>query len=124
MLIGSIIGLAILVQTAANATGDDKQPSAKVARLRGHVTDQAGEPIEGARVRIALEKVDMRFAFPGSGHKQQETVTNKNGQYLFDGLPLDSYLVEVDTTTLPTGFNTTSTYDPDGTGKAQKSDVR
>ena len=43
------------------------------------------------------------------------TTTDENGNYLFDGLPLDSYLVEVCDETLPAGFNTTPTYDPDGT---------
>ncbi|MGB1249472.1 MAG: SdrD B-like domain-containing protein [Candidatus Promineifilaceae bacterium] len=43
------------------------------------------------------------------------TVTDANGNYLFEGLPLDSYLVEVCDETLPAGFNTTPTYDPDGT---------
>jgi len=33
------------------------------------------------------------------------TVTDANGKYLFPGLPLDAtYIVEVDITTLPTGY--------------------
>lgn len=42
------------------------------------------------------------------------TPTDSNGNYLFNGLPLDSYVVGVDTTTLPAGFNTTSIYESDG----------
>ncbi|WP_411846710.1 SdrD B-like domain-containing protein [Roseibacillus persicicus] len=42
------------------------------------------------------------------------TVTDLNGNYLFDGLPLGGYVVEVDTSSLPAGYQTTATHDSDG----------
>ncbi|MGJ8726603.1 MAG: SdrD B-like domain-containing protein [Roseibacillus sp.] len=42
------------------------------------------------------------------------TVTDSNGNYLFDGLPLGGYVVEVDTATLPAGYQTAATHDSDG----------
>ncbi|MGB1249580.1 MAG: SdrD B-like domain-containing protein [Candidatus Promineifilaceae bacterium] len=42
------------------------------------------------------------------------TTTDENGNYLFSGLPLGSYLVEVVDETLPAGFSSSPTYDPDG----------
>ena len=45
----------------------------------------------------------------------QTAVTDENGSYLFDELPLDAtYTVVVDTTTLPAGKITDPTADPDG----------
>lgn len=39
------------------------------------------------------------------------TVTDANGEYLFEGLPDGNYVVKVDTTTVPSGY--TNTYDED-----------
>ncbi len=50
------------------------------------------------------------------------TATDGTGYYLFDSLPDDVYTVVVDTTTLPSGWNTTPTGDPDG-GADSKSTV-
>ncbi|MCB0044461.1 MAG: hypothetical protein KDD92_03430 [Caldilineaceae bacterium] len=44
----------------------------------------------------------------------ENDVTDSNGNYLFENLPLGGYVVEVDTTTLPATFDPTSTYEPDG----------
>ncbi len=44
------------------------------------------------------------------------TTTDATGNYIFDGLPPAAYVVEVDDTTLPAGFTTTPTGDPDGDG--------
>ncbi len=46
------------------------------------------------------------------------TVTDSNGDYLFDGLAFDDYVVEVDTATLPAGYSATPTFDSDGDGGA------
>jgi len=43
----------------------------------------------------------------------KSTVTNGNGNYLFDQLPFGGYVVEVDTTTLPAQYDTTATYEAD-----------
>jgi len=42
------------------------------------------------------------------------TVTDANGNYLFEGLSAGNYVVEVDTTTLPHWVTTSPSYDPDG----------
>ena len=42
------------------------------------------------------------------------TTTSANGEYVFDALSPGSYVVEVDTSTLPAAFDTTPTGDPDG----------
>ena len=47
------------------------------------------------------------------------TATDIAGKYEFTNLPLDTYIVWVDTTTLPSGFNTTPTYDPQGAADSQ-----
>ena len=43
-------------------------------------------------------------------------MTTPDGRYIFDGLDPDAYVVEVDDSTLPAGFTTTPTGDPDGDG--------
>jgi hypothetical protein len=42
--------------------------------------------------------------------------TDAYGNYIFDDLAPGAYVVEVDTTTLPSGFDTTPTGEPDGDG--------
>ncbi len=44
------------------------------------------------------------------------TTTDGNGRYLFTGLPLTTYIIGVDDTTLPAGFSAASTYLPQGGG--------
>ena len=48
------------------------------------------------------------------------TVTNANGEYLFDNLPAGDYTLTVDDTTLPAGLD--QTYDYDGLGTPHTSD--
>ncbi|MGB5687581.1 MAG: SdrD B-like domain-containing protein, partial [Candidatus Electrothrix sp.] len=43
------------------------------------------------------------------------TVTGADGRYIFDDLTPGSYVIEVDTTTLPAVYNTTPSGDPDST---------
>jgi fimbrial isopeptide formation D2 family protein/uncharacterized repeat protein (TIGR01451 family) len=67
--------------------------------------------------------VELKVDLDGDGFNETiTTVTNGNGQYLFDGLPtrLD-YIVKVDQTTLPVGVS--NTVDPDG-GNNSRSELR
>ena len=41
------------------------------------------------------------------------TTTDASGNYIFDGLAPDAYVIQVDDTTLPAGFTTSPTGDPD-----------
>jgi hypothetical protein len=60
-----------------------------------------------------LEGVTVRLYNYTTGTLVATTVTNENGQYFFGSLsPTGTYVVVVDTTTLPTGL--TNTVDPDG----------
>lgn len=45
-------------------------------------------------------------------------ITDIDGNYSFEQLNFGNYFVQVDTTTLPSGYNATPTYDPDGTGNS------
>ena len=61
-----------------------------------------GEGMEGVIVRL----------YDANGNLLAATVTNENGQYFFGNLPAGTYVVQVQTTTLPAGL--TNTVDPDG----------
>jgi hypothetical protein len=61
----------------------------------------AGEGLEGVTVRLLDD----------SGNELATTVTDANGRYFFGNLPVGTYNVEVDTTTLPPGL--INTEDPD-----------
>ncbi len=68
----------------------------------------AGEGLEGVVVSL----------YDTSNTLLATTVTNENGQYAFGGLkPAGTYMVKVDTNTLPAGV--TNTVDPDGGSNSQ-----
>jgi hypothetical protein len=67
-------------------------------------TFDAGEGLEGVTVWLYAANGTTLLA---------TTVTNENGQYFFGGLAAGTYVVKVDTTTLP-GTGLTNTVDPDG----------
>ena len=72
----------------------------------------AGEGLEGVTVRLYAANGTTLLA---------TTTTNENGQYFFGGLnPTATYVVKVDTVTLPGGLS--NTVDPDG-GTANQSTV-
>ena len=78
----------------------------------GNLTPDAGEGLEGVKVQL--------YAANGTT-LLETTTTNENGQYFFGGLnPTATYVVKVDTGTLPGGL--TNTVDPDG-GTANQSTV-
>ncbi|HOX04248.1 MAG TPA: SdrD B-like domain-containing protein, partial [Verrucomicrobiota bacterium] len=53
--------------------------------------------------------------YGGAGDSPALTVaTDAAGSYVFDGLPAGAYAVQVNTATLPAGFNTAPSADPDG----------
>ena len=71
--------------------------------INGDGVQDAGEPGLGNITVILLN---------GTGVEIATTMTNASGYYNFSGLPAGNYTVEVNTTTLPTGF--AATYDLDG----------
>lgn len=70
--------------------------------------DETG--ISGVTVRL----------YDSSNNLITETITDSNGNYLFDGLHSGDYYVTVDASTLPAGL--TQTYDLDGLGSANRTD--
>lgn len=71
-----------------------------------------GEPgINGVTVRL----------LDGDGNVIATTVTSGDGNYLFENLPPGTYTVEVDASTLPSGY--TGTYDLDGLATANRATV-
>jgi protocatechuate 3,4-dioxygenase beta subunit len=85
----------------------------------GDQSTQGPEPgLAGVSVRLYLDRDGNGqpddLDGDGAPDRVAGTVTDGAGQYLFRGLPFDTYIVEVDTATLPVGFSTTPTYDPDG----------
>ena len=77
-----------------------------------NLTPDAGEGLEGVKVRLYAADGTTLVA---------TTTTNENGQYFFGGLsPTGTYVVKVDTATLPAGL--TNTVDPDG-GTAHQATV-
>ena len=61
---------------------------------------------------LPLQGVVVTLTYPSGA--QITATTNVSGMYLFDDLPLGTYTVTVDTSTLPAGYITTPTYDPNG----------
>jgi hypothetical protein len=87
----------------------------------GTGADNAEPGLAGVTVRLFNDGPD---GIPGNADDVlvATTATDGTGYYLFDSLPDDVYTVVVDTTTLPSGWNTTPTGDPDG-GADSKSTV-
>ena len=96
MLVAGLAILPLVVAFAADPrptspTAPGDQPSAKggAAVLRGRVTDEAGGPLAGVRVRVAIPATDMRFVdvsrelVEGADvrHKLVETRTDAGGAY-------------------------------------------
>lgn len=96
MLVAGFAALPLAVAFAADAsptslTASADQPSEKgrAAILRGRVTDEAGAPLAGVRVRVAIPATDMRFVDvhrelvdgPDVAHRLMEARTDANGAY-------------------------------------------
>ena len=73
-------------------------------------TSDAGEGLEGVTVRLYQDNGTTAGVYDAGDTLLQTTVTNENGTYLFGGLGAGSYVVQVDTATLPAGV--TNTFDP------------
>ena len=89
------------------------------ADVNGDGTQQAGEPgLGGVTVNLYLDADGDGVINLGAGDTLLETqVTDANGFYSFIGLAdttgAEKYLVEVAAATLPVGYQTTPTADPD-----------
>jgi tetratricopeptide (TPR) repeat protein len=70
-----LLGLMVLFLAAGLVFA---QAGHGTARLSGVVTDQNGEPLEGAQITLSYAQ--------GSGGVKQETTTNKKGEWSFMGL--------------------------------------
>ena len=66
---------------APNNANTEVRDAAAVATLSGRVTNDAGEPLPGVRVRVAIPATDMRFVDSSTGHKTLEARTGVNGEY-------------------------------------------
>jgi len=81
-----IVQFAIFVRADDRASGATagKQPlraDVRAVRLSGEVRNDAGTPIAGARIRVAVPAADMRFVTESTGQKLFETTTDEKGQY-------------------------------------------
>lgn len=70
---------------------------------------------------IGLAGITVRLFSDPDGDGVYDTpagtaTTDDSGHYIFDGLTPDAYVVQVDPTNLPTGWNPAPTGDPDGDG--------
>ena len=91
------------------------------ADLNGVPGQQTGEPgLADVTVRLYANP-DGSQTLNGDETLLSVTVTDAEGKYLFLGLTDGNYLVEVATTTLPTGYATTPTTDPTGALDSQGS---
>ncbi len=86
--IAALVTLALVVAGAADPQREGKSPSkgqqsdgARLAILRGRVTDEAGAPLADVRVRVAIPAADMRFVDPSTHHDQREARTDARGDY-------------------------------------------
>src|ERR1700733_4653673 len=72
-----------LVGSAHSSPGSREQGAVRAvaATLRGHVTNEAGEPLADARVLAAVPATDMRFVDPSTNHKVAVARTDANGDY-------------------------------------------
>ncbi|MCB9139634.1 MAG: carboxypeptidase regulatory-like domain-containing protein [Caldilineaceae bacterium] len=88
----------------------------------GNQTTQGAEPgIPGVTVNLYQDRDGNGLPddINGDGSVDNNdalatTRTDSNGNYLFENLPMGGYVVEVDESTLPAGFNPMPTYEPDG----------
>ena len=71
--------LAMTIQVSSGIAQDENETKKATARLRGIVHNEAGEPLAGALVRIAIPETDMRFVDATTDHKVVEAKTNENG---------------------------------------------
>ncbi len=71
--------LAVAIAEAPPKSGDSAQQTAPV--IQGRVTNDAGEPLADARVRVAIPATDMRFVDSSSDHQLLETKTDASGAY-------------------------------------------
>ncbi len=67
-------------QTSKPASKDQKAAS-QAAILRGRVTDLAGAPLAGARVRVVIPAADMRFVDASTPDRRLETQSDAQGDY-------------------------------------------
>ncbi len=80
------------------------------------VQDPGESGIPGVTVRLLTDD-NGDGIYGGAGDNPATTTsTDAAGNYIFDGIAPGAYVVEVDTTTLPVGYSTTPTGDPDGDG--------
>jgi hypothetical protein len=81
-----ILGLAIAFGadpklTTKNHVEQQQSFNARAVRLRGRVANEAGAPLAGVRVRVAIPAADMRFVDCTTGHKLLETKSDAKGDY-------------------------------------------
>ncbi|MCI5226151.1 MAG: hypothetical protein D3918_05685, partial [Candidatus Electrothrix sp. AX2] len=80
------------------------------------VQDPGEVGIVGVTVKLLTDdNGDGVYGGTGDTSTPPTTTTGPDGRYIFDDLAPGSYVVEVDSSTLPTGYNTTPSGNPDST---------
>ncbi len=83
----------------------NRQTAGAAPIVAGRITSDSGDPLAGVLVKIAIPASDMRFVFPGSGHKTLEAKTDEDGQYKIE-LPKDANTTKVSVDAMKPGYRT------------------
>jgi uncharacterized repeat protein (TIGR01451 family) len=96
--------------TATGAIGDRIWNDAN-----GNGVQDLGESgLPGVTVRLLRDTNGDGIYGSASDTGTLTTTTDARGNYIFDGIAPGAYVIDVVTTTLPTGWSSDPTYDPDG----------
>lgn len=84
LMIAALVALPLAIAFAETPPPAGETARQSSASLTGLVTNEAGEPLADAQVRVAIPATDMRFVDSSSDHKLRETKTDAAGEYKFE----------------------------------------
>ncbi len=81
VLVALSLAVAAGQDQTSKAASKDQKAASQAAILRGRVTDLAGAPLAGARVRVVIPAADMRFVDASTPDRRLETQSDAQGDY-------------------------------------------